>query len=450
LNDWAAGLPGFSQVHPQAPEEDSQGPLSVLYETQEWFKKITGLAAVTTQPVAGAQGELVGLKLFQAYHRKRGEEQRNVVLIPKSAHGTNFATAAMAGYPDGIVYLSASDEGTIDMDDFAEKINSYGDRLCGVMITNPNTSGIFENRFHEIAEAVHEAGGLVYMDGANMNAIAGIIDLGAIGVDAVHNNLHKTWTIPHGGGGPGDAIVAVSERLVDFLPGKQIYKDDNGLFRSRKPKFSIGSFHRHWGNFGHKVRAFSYLLRLGKEGVPRMASTAVLSSRYLFAKLSKSFPTLPACEGQSPRMHEFILTLSDEDFDRLEKAGVPKAKAIPQVGKLFLDFGFHAPTVAFPEIFGLMIEPTESYGKIELDRFADAVLAIKEIVETCPQAIKSAPHFTPIDRVDEVSANRNLCLREKLDHLPPLPFNRIKPSILNDLSIPEIKTRILEAAQSAG
>ena len=449
LNDWAAGLPGFSQVHPQTPEEDSQGPLSVLYETQEWFKN-TGLAAVTTQPVAGAQGELVGLKLFQAYHRKRGEEQRNVVLIPKSAHGTNFATAAMAGYPDGIVYLSASDEGTIDMDDFAEKINSYGDRLCGVMITNPNTSGIFENRFHEIAEAVHEAGGLVYMDGANMNAIAGIIDLGAIGVDAVHNNLHKTWTIPHGGGGPGDAIVAVSERLVDFLPGKQIYKDDNGLFRSRKPKFSIGSFHRHWGNFGHKVRAFSYLLRLGKEGVPRMASTAVLSSRYLFAKLSKSFPTLPACEGQSPRMHEFILTLSDEDFDRLEKAGVPKAKAIPQVGKLFLDFGFHAPTVAFPEIFGLMIEPTESYGKKELDRFADAVLAIKDIVETCPQAIKSAPHFTPIDRVDEVSANRNLCLREKLDHLPPLPFNRIKPSILNDLSIPEIKTRILEAAQSAG
>ena len=242
LNDWAAGLPGFSQVHPQAPEEDSQGPLSVLYETQEWFKKITGLAAVTTQPVAGAQGELVGLKLFQAYHRKRGEEQRNIVLIPKSAHGTNFATAAMAGYPDGIVYLSASDEGTIDMDDFAEKINSYGDRLCGVMITNPNTSGIFENRFHEIAEAVHEAGGLVYMDGANMNAIAGIIDLGAIGVDAVHNNLHKTWTIPHGGGGPGDAIVAVSERLVDFLPGKQYTKTTTGSSARENPSSASDPF----------------------------------------------------------------------------------------------------------------------------------------------------------------------------------------------------------------
>ncbi len=450
LNDWAAGLPGFSQVHPQAPEEDAQGPLSVLYETQEWFKKITGLAAVATQPVAGAQGELVGLKLFQAYHRKRGEDQRNVVFIPKSAHGTNFATAAMAGYPNGIVYLRANDEGTIDMEDFSEKINSYGDRLCGVMITNPNTSGIFENRFHEIAEAVHEAGGLVYMDGANMNAIAGIVNLDALGVDAVHNNLHKTWTIPHGGGGPGDAIVAVSEKLVDFLPGKQIHKDDEGLFRSRKSKFSIGSFHRHWGNFGHKVRAYSYLLRLGKEGVPRMSSTAVLSSRYLLSRLEDHYPALPDCEGKSPRMHEFILTLSDKDFERLEKAGIPKSQAIPKVGKLFLDFGFHAPTVAFPEVFGLMIEPTESYGLSELDRFADAVLAIKEIIEEHPEALGSAPHFTPIDRVDEVGANRNPCLKEKLEHLPSLPFNRVKPSILKDLSISEIKKRIIEAARTAG
>jgi glycine dehydrogenase len=450
LNDWAADLPGFSQVHPQVPEEDAQGPLSVLYETQEWFKKITGLAAVTTQPVAGAQGELVGLKLFQAYHRKRGEKQRNVVFIPKSAHGTNFATAAMAGFPDGIVYLQANDEGTIDMEDFTEKVNSYGDRLCGVMITNPNTSGIFEDRFHEIAEAVHDAGGLVYMDGANMNAIAGIVNLDALGVDAVHNNLHKTWTIPHGGGGPGDAIVAVSEKLVDFLPGKQIHKDDEGLFRSRKSKFSIGSFHRHWGNFGHKVRAYSYLLRLGKEGVPRMSSTAVLSSRYLLSRLENHYPALPACEGKSPRMHEFILTLSEEDFERLEKAGIPKSQAIPKVGKLFLDFGFHAPTVAFPEVFGLMIEPTESYGIAELDRFADAVLAIKEIIEEHPEVLESAPHFTPIDRVDEVGANRNPCLKEKLEHLPSLPFNRVKPSILKDLSISEIKTRIVEAARTAG
>jgi glycine dehydrogenase len=181
-----------------------------------------------------------------------------------------------------------------------------------------------------------------------------------------------------------------------------------------------------------------------------MSSTAVLSSRYLFSKLENHYPALPACKGESPRMHEFILTLSDENFESLEKAGIPRSQAIPQVGKLFLDFGFHAPTVAFPEVFGLMIEPTESYGIAELDRFAEAVLAIKEIIEDHPEVLRSAPHFTPIDRVDEVGANRNLCLREKLEHLPSLPFNRVKPSILKDLSISEIKTRILEAAQTAG
>jgi glycine dehydrogenase len=449
LNDWAASLPGFSEVHPQSPEEDAQGPLRVLYEAQEWFKNITGLSAVTTQPVAGAQGELVGIKLFQAYHRKNGESHRNVVFIPKSAHGTNFATAAMAGFADGIVYLEANLHGTIDMADFSEKLALHRNDLCGVMITNPNTSGIFEDHFHEISQAVHEAGGLVYMDGANMNAIAGIVDLGALGVDAVHNNLHKTWTIPHGGGGPGDAIVAVSERLSDFLPGKQIVRDSEGVYRSLIPPFSIGSFHRNWGNFGHKVRAYSYLLRLGRMGVPRMSSIAVLSSRYLFSRLEEHFPTLPACDGHSPRMHEFILTLTQKDFEKLEAAGIPKAKAIPQVGKLFLDFGFHAPTVAFPEIFGLMIEPTESYGKKELDRFVEAVLAIRQIIDSDPHILKSAPHFTPIDRVDEVTANRNLCLHEKLDHLPSLPFNRVKTSLLNELEISEIKKRILDAAHSS-
>lgn len=446
LNDWAASLPGFSHSHPQAPENDVQGPLEIIFEIQEWFKGITGLPGVTTQPVAGAQGELVGLKLFQAYHRSRNDLNRDVVFIPRSAHGTNFATATMAGFTnkDGIVYLLANDNGTIDMEDFKEKLKIYGHRLCGVMITNPNTSGIFEEQFHLISEAVHREGGLIYMDGANMNAIAGKIDLGKLGVDAVHNNLHKTWTIPHGGGGPGDAIVAVSEKLLDFLPGKQIHKNSNGEFFSKSPPKSIGSFHRNWGNFGHKVRAFSYLLRLGNEGVPRMSSIAVLSARYLFEKLKNLFPTLPSQAESVPRMHEFILTLSDDDFSKLEEVGIPKSQAIPQVGKLFLDFGFHAPTVAFPEIFGLMIEPTESYTKHELDRFVDAVTAIKELISECPEAVKTAPHFTPIDRVDEVGANRNLVLYEKLDHLPSLHLNRIKPSILNNLEISEIKTKVLE------
>ena len=193
LNDWAASLPGFANAHPQSPEEDVQGPLEILYEIQEWFKNITGLPGVTTQPVAGAQGELVGLKLFQAYHRSRGDFNRDVVFIPRSAHGTNFATASMAGFTnrDGIVYLQANSDGLIDLKDFHEKANQYADRLCGVMITNPNTSGIFEDQFHIISKTVHQAGGLIYMDGANMNAIAGKIGLDKLGVDAVHNNLHK-------------------------------------------------------------------------------------------------------------------------------------------------------------------------------------------------------------------------------------------------------------------
>ena len=450
LNDWAAGLDGFSKVHPQAPEEDAQGPLEVLYEIQEWFKAITGLSGVTTQPVAGAQGELVGIKLFQAYHRSRGDENRRVVLIPKSAHGTNFATAATAGLGSSIVHLLANDKGMIDLDDFRSKVAEHAQNLCCIMVTNPNTSGIFEENFSTIAKEVHQAGGLVYMDGANMNAIAGIADLGKLGVDAVHNNLHKTWTIPHGGGGPGDAIVAVSECLVDFLPGKQIRKDDQGVFRSFTPSKTIGTFHRNWGNFAHKVRAYSYLLRLGKEGVPRMSSVAVLSSRYLLQILQSRYPTLPQKAGKIPKMHEFILTLSELDFERLESVGVNKSQAIPQVGKLFLDFGFHAPTVAFPEIFGLMIEPTESYTQSELDRFADAVLAIKDLIEEYPEVVAHAPHFTPIDRVDEVSANRKLCLSQRLDHLPALPLNRIQPSVLMQLDVNEIKKRILQLHNICG
>ena len=267
INDWAAGLPGFTDLHPQAPIQDAQGSLYLLHEIQEWFKKITGLAGVTTQPLAGAQGELVGIKLFQAYHRDRGEE-RDIILIPHSAHGTNFATATMAGFAGKlgkIVYLEADREGRVLNDDLDRQLDAYGPRVAGIMITNPNTSGIFETSFHEIAEKVHAAGGLVYMDGANMNAIAGWVDLGALGVDAVHNNLHKTWTIPHGGGGPGDAIVAVSERLLQYLPGYQIEKDGDQYRPVKAPK-SIGSFHRHWGNFAHKVRCYTYLLRLGREG----------------------------------------------------------------------------------------------------------------------------------------------------------------------------------------
>jgi glycine dehydrogenase len=293
-----------------------------------------------------------------------------------------------------------------------------------------------------MADAVHRAGGLVYMDGANMNAIAGWVNLDALGVDAVHNNLHKTWTVPHGGGGPGDGIVGVSARLLDFLPGYQIEKQGD-LFVPVRPKHSIGSFHRHWGNFAHKVRVYTYLQRLGREGVPRMAAMSVLASRYLFARLGRQYPALPAAADGVPRMHEFILTLTEEDFRRIEAAGIPRANIISRVGKLFLDFGFHAPTVAFPEVFGLMIEPTESYTKDELDRFADAVQAIGELIRERPEVLLSAPRFTPVDRVDEVAANRSLVLSERLTALPKLNENRLSPVLLNALPVAEIKGRIL-------
>ncbi len=451
INDWAANLPGFTQLHPQAPQEDCQGSLELLWQIQEWFKAITGLPGITTQPVAGAQGELVGLKLFQAYHQKRGESHRDILLIPSSAHGTNFATATTAGFinkkradgaPSGIVILKSSPDGRVDQNDFDLKIRELGPRIAGMMVTNPNTSGVFETDFKRMADAIHAAGGLVYMDGANMNAIAGWINLEALGVDAVHNNLHKTWTVPHGGGGPGDGIVGVSSRLVDFLPGFQIEKQGT-QFVTVKPKHSIGSFHRHWGNFAHKVRVYTYLQRLGREGVTRMSAMSVLSSRYLHSKLSAHYPSLPTAAESIPRMHEFIITLSNEDFKIIEASGIPKPNIISRVGKLFLDFGFHAPTVAFPEVFGLMIEPTESYTKDELDRFAETVIEIGKLIHTQPQVLQSTPRFTPVDRVDEVAANRGLILSEHISVLPQINPNRLSPVVLNQLSIKEIRDKIL-------
>jgi len=449
VNDWAASLPGFTDLHPQAPVEDSQGCLMILHEIQEWFKGITGLPGVTTQPLAGAQGELVGLKLFQAYHRDKGET-RDVMLIPRSAHGTNFASATMAGFggkQGKIVYLEADTEGRVLNKDLDRRIEEYGERIAGVMITNPNTSGIFETSFKQIAEKIHALGGLVYMDGANMNAIAGWIDLGALGVDAVHNNLHKTWTIPHGGGGPGDAIVAVSAKLIPFLPGYQI-EFDGVTYTPVKPAKSIGSFHRHWGNFAHKVRCYTYLLRLGREGVRRMSAVAVLCARYLHEELRDDYKTLPAGSDAEPRMHEFILTLKAEDFAALETAGLRKTDAAPRIGKLFLDFGFHAPTVAWPEPLGLMIEPTESYTKAELDRFAEAVKAILKLLKEHPQALNSAPHFTCIDRVEEVEANRDVCLSESLETLPVLNVARIHTSELAQMPVDVIYAKIVEAMQA--
>ncbi|MCY4643812.1 MAG: glycine dehydrogenase, partial [Bacteriovoracales bacterium] len=438
---YAASLPGFTDIPPQAPEADCQGSLRVLYEIQENFKRITGLEGVATQPVAGAQGELMGLKMFQAYHRDRGEK-RDVLLIPRSAHGTNPATATTAGF-ESIVWVEAMDDGLADFDQLQSLVEQYGDRVCGIMMTNPNTSGVFEERFHDISALIHEAGGLVYMDGANMNALASWVNLAKLGVDAVHNNLHKTWAIPHGGGGPGDAIVAVSKALTDYLPGVQVVGRD-GVYRTVRPPRSIGSFHRHYGNFAHKVRALTYLKRLGSEGIRLMSGTATLCSRYLCQKLKESYLTLPKDDNR-PVMHEFILTLSREEFSAIEKVGIPKAQIIARVGKLFLDYGLHAPTVAFPEPLGLMVEPTESFTKGELDRFVHVSKSIKKLITEHPEVLQTVPHFTPIDRVDETWANRNLCFSGPLDKLPDILENRLGPHELSSMTVEEITERIILA-----
>ena len=453
INDWAASLPGFTDIHPQAPIQDAQGNLEILFEIQEQFKSITGLPGLTTQPVAGAQGELVGLKLFQAYHAAKGEaEQRNIVLIPKSAHGTNPATATMAGFETklvdgqkmGIITIDALANGQMNFDQLKELIAQYGKRISGIMVTNPNTSGIFENQFKEMAQLIHDVDALVYMDGANMNAIAGWVNLEKMGVDAVHNNLHKTWTIPHGGGGPGDAIVAVSEKLLPYLPGKQVIKTQNGL-ELETPQKSIGSFHRHYGNFAHKVRAYTYIRALGDEGVRKMAGVAVLSARYLYEKLKSSYPTLPAGGEDVERMHEFIITINKETFEKLEAAGTPKAQAMAKIGKLFLDFGLHAPTVAFPEQFGLMIEPTESFTREELDRFVDILGAINQVLQETPEVLTTAPHFTPVRKVDEVGANKALTLWEPIKAFGPVRKNIVNPGELKTQNVGNILKDIFQA-----
>ena len=452
LNDFCAAFDGFANTHPQAPEEDVQGNLELMWLTQEYFKAITGLPGVTTQPVAGAQGELVGIKLFQAYHRDKGDFNRNIILIPHTAHGTNPATATVAGLENkvvdgvryGIVGIEAAENGEIDLENVRDLVNEYGNRILGVMVTNPNTSGIFETRFKEMADLIHGVGGLVYMDGANMNAIAAWVDLDKLEVDAVHNNTHKTWSIPHGGGGPGDAFVAVSERLIPFLPGVQVVKEGES-FSAVKAEKCIGSFHRHHGNFGHKVRCMTYLMALGSDGIKRMSAIAVLSARYLFSRLKDRFDVLPAGNRIEKVMHEFILTLSPELFAKIEAAGVPKSLVVSRVGKLFLDFGFHAPTVAFPEVYGLMVEPTESYTKAELDRFADAVLTMLDLIEEKPEVLLTVPHFTPIDRVEETAANKAPVLSEKITSLPEILENRKEPETLWKMPLNDIKAAIVEA-----
>ncbi len=397
-NEAFARLPGFAGVHPLQDPATAQGCLSLMYDLSDWLSRICGMAAFTLQPAAGAHGELTGLLCIRAYHRNRGDAKRTVVLVPDSAHGTNPASAAMAGLevrevpsgPDGMVDLDALD-------------GLLGEDVAALMLTNPNTLGLFERNIVEIARRVHAAGGLLYYDGANANAILMQSRPGDMGFDVVHLNLHKTFSTPHGGGGPGAGPVGVSERLFPFLPTPIVVKDSDGFFRldSDRP-LSIGSVRSFYGNFGVLVRAYAYILRNGEAGLAEVSEAAVANASYLRERLKGPF-TLPY---EAPSMHEFVLSgLSQKE------AGCSTL----DMAKRLIDYGYHPPTIYFPLVVkeAMMIEPTETETRETLDAFADALLRIAGEVGSDPDLLHDAPHDTPVTRLDELRAARTPVLRWK-------------------------------------
>jgi glycine dehydrogenase subunit 2 len=400
INEETARLPGFLNAHPLQPAEMMQGSLAIMFHLQEWLKEIGGFAAVSLQPAAGAQGELAGVLIIRAYHEGRGDSKRNKILIPDSAHGTNPATSSMSGYR--VVEIPSDKRGNVDL---AALKAECDDTLAGLMLTNPNTLGLFEEHVEEVVAAVHAAGGLVYGDGANMNALLGIARPGDIGVDVLHYNLHKTFTTPHGGGGPGSGPVGVAKHLVDFLPGpivgivEEPVEGDAPLYGWVTPAKSIGRLKSFHGQFGMHVRAFTYILMQGAEGLRKVSEHAVLNANYLKAKLQGTYkvPYDRAC------MHEVVL--------EGRWADAPGVRAL-DIAKRLMDFGFHPPTNYFPLIVhdALMIEPTETENKETLDAFADAMLKIAEEAHTTPEVLQTAPHTTAYGRMDEVRAAKQLVL----------------------------------------
>jgi glycine dehydrogenase subunit 2 len=400
INEDTARLPGFAHIHPLQPEDTVQGALALMYQVQEWLKEIGGYAGVTLQPAAGAHGELTGVLIIRAYHRSRGEKQRNKILIPDSAHGTNPATSAMAGMR--VVQLKSDKRGNLDLEALKKECD---ENLAGLMLTNPNTLGLFEENVLEVTQIVHEAGGLVYGDGANMNALLGITRPGDLGIDVLHYNLHKTFSTPHGGGGPGSGPVGVVSELVDFLPAPIVAileegnEDEAPLYGFVTPEKTIGRVKAFNGHFGMAVRAYTYMLMYGGEGMRKIANYAVLNANYLMA-LIKDVYYLPydrVC------MHEFVVEGHWSD--------APDIHAL-DIAKRLMDRGFHPPTNYFPLIVpeALMIEPTETESKETLDAFAQALIDIADEARNDPQLLKSAPHNTPIGRVDEVKAAKELVL----------------------------------------
>jgi len=400
VNEDAARLPGFALTHPLQPVETVQGNLHLMFSLQEWLKEIGGFAGVSLQPAAGAHGELTGILIIRAYHRDRGDARRTKILIPNSAHGTNPASTAMAGMQ--VVELPSDERGNIDL---AALEAVCDDTVAGLMLTNPNTLGLFEEHVTQVIERVHMCGGLMYGDGANMNALLGVVRPGDLGFDVLHYNLHKTFSTPHGGGGPGSGPVGVSERLVDFLPDPvvEIIEPGNGellpVYGLATPPKTIGRVMAFHGHFGMHVRAYTYLRMQGKKGMRAISDHAVLNANYLRVKLRDTYrvPYDRIC------MHEFV---AEGRFDE-----APDIHAL-DIAKRLMDFGIHPPTNYFPLIVreALMIEPTETENKGSLDCFIEAMHMIAQEARSDPSLLHSAPHKTPIGRLDEVKAAKELVL----------------------------------------
>ena len=391
VNEMAARIPGLAGLHPSTPEKDAQGALALLYNLEQALAAISGLARVTLQPAAGAHGELTGILMFRAYHEKQGNP-RSKVLVPDTAHGTNPASCTLAGYSS--VHLPSGEDGLLDPAAVAERMD---EDTAGIMITNPNTLGLFEKNILEIADIVHGKGGLVYCDGANLNAIVGVTRPGDFGVDVLHFNLHKTFSTPHGGGGPGAGPVGVVEKLAPFLPAPTVEKDGEIYRLDYDRPDSIGRLKGYFGNFGILVRAYAYIRELGPEGLAQMSRMAVLNANYLKERLREHFHLA----HDAHCMHECVF--SDKNLTAL---GV----STMDVAKRLMDYGYHPPTVYFPLVVkgALMIEPTESESRESLDQFCEAMIRIVEEARQDPAILTSAPHNTRLCRLNEVYAARNL------------------------------------------
>lgn len=386
---------GMFNAHPATPEMCMQGSLKLYDEVQAALSEISGLAKFTLNPYAGAHGELTGLMVIKTYHLQRGDTNRTKIIIPDSAHGTNPASAAVAGFT--VVEVKSLPDGTVDLDDLRPKL---GPDVAGMMMTNPNTLGIFEHNIPLIAQLVHECGGLMYYDGANLNPILGVCRPGDMGFDVMHINLHKTFSTPHGGGGPGCGPVGVQEKLVHCLPNPQVIKGEDGVYHIKSDDRSLGSISSFLGNFGITVRAYVYLLTMGRENIPLAGKLSVLNANYIKESL-RHYYVLPI-EGLCK--HEFVFDGMKPEY--AGDSGDDSRVRTLDVAKRLLDYGFHAPTIYFPLLFheAMMIEPTETESKDTLDEFISVMKKIAEEARDDRQLLKSAPHITPVRRLDEVKA----------------------------------------------